>query len=135
MDMASIGNITFACDDPTGLARFWSGALGYVLQEVPPGFMEAWIAEGRDPNGAAAAVDPEHMGPRLFFLKMKKRPAVEGTSIPIHLDLSAEDMEVEVERLTSLGAAVVETKTQKTGEWVETWTVMQDPEGNGFCVQ
>jgi hypothetical protein len=133
--MASIGNITFACEDPGGLAYFWAEALGYAIQDAPPEFMEAWIAEGRDPNGAAAAVDPRGKGPRLFFLKMDKRPEVEGTSIPLHLDLCAEDRESEVARLVSLGATVVETRTQKTGDWEETWTVMKDPEGNGFCVQ
>ena len=133
--MAFIGNITFACADPAALALFWAETLGYIVQEAPEEFMKAWIAEGRDPNGAAAAVDPLQKGPRLFFLKMEKRPEVEGTSIPIHLDLSSEDREAEVTRLQALGATVVETKTQKTGEWVETWTVMRDPEGNGFCVQ
>ena len=133
--MASIGNITFACRDPESLASFWAEALGYRVQEAPPEFMEAWIAEGRDPQSAAAAVDPSGKGPRLFFLKMEKRPEVEGTSIPIHLDLNTEDRESEVARLVSLGASVVETRTQKTGEWLETWTVMKDPEGNGFCVQ
>ena len=38
-------------------------------------------------------------------------------------------------RLVALGATVVETKTRETGEFREVWTVMHDPEGNGFCVQ
>ena len=134
--MASrIGNVTFSCDDPAALAGFWAAALGYLVQEAPPDFMEAWIAEGRDPNGASAAVDPSGKGPRLFFQKMRKRPEVEGTSIPIHLDLITGDREAEVARLEGLGATVVETVTRKTGEWAETWTVMRDPEGNGFCVE
>ncbi len=133
--MSSIGNITFACQDPAAMAEFWSAVLDYRIQEAPPGFMEAWIAEGRDPDYAAAAVDPEGKGPRLFFLKMKKRPEVEGTSIPIHLDINAQDREAEVKRLISLGASVVETVTMETGRYSETWTVMRDPEGNGFCVQ
>ena len=40
-----------------------------------------------------------------------------------------------MQRLVGLGAAVVETKTRTTGPWEEVWTVMRDPEGNGFCVQ
>ena len=130
--MASLGNITFACEDPDRLAGFWAAALGYVKQEAPPEFMEAWLAAGRDPNGAAAIVDPEGRGPRLFFEKKPKTPT---TSIPIHLDLNASDREAEVERLVGLGAREVETKTRTTGPYVETWTVMKDPEGNGFCVE
>jgi predicted enzyme related to lactoylglutathione lyase len=130
--LASLGNITFACEDPDRLAGFWAAALGYVKQEAPPEYMEAWLAAGRDPNGAAAIVDPEGRGPRLFFEKKPKTPT---TSIPIHLDLNASDREAEVERLVGLGAREVETKMRTTGPYIETWTVMEDPEGNGFCVE
>jgi hypothetical protein len=94
--------------------------------------MELWLAAGRDPNGAAAIVDPEGRGTRIFFNKAEKTPT---DSIPIHLDLNAEDREAEVARLVSLGATEVETKTRTTGPYTEVWTVMKDPEGNGFCVQ
>ena len=133
--MAEIANITFACQDPAALAGFWAAALGYQIQEAPPGFMEALLEQGEDPNSAAAAVDPAGRSPRLFFLKMKKRPEVPGTSIPIHLDIHTPDREAEVKRLQELGATVVETRTRTVGPYSETWTVMRDPEGNGFCVQ
>ena len=128
----ALGNITFACEDPAALADFWAAALGYVSQPAPPEFMEAWIAEGRDPDAAAAAVDPLGVGPRLYFIKTPKTPT---TTLPIHLDLNAGDREAEVERLIDLGATVVTTKTRETGSFVEVWTWMRDPEGNGFCVQ
>ena len=130
--MASIGNITFAADDPGRLAEFWAAAIGYEVQEAPPGLLEAIEAEGGDLNAAAAAVDPTGRGPRLFF---KKLPRSSPEQLPIHLDLEANDRESTVERLTELGATVVETKTETTGPYTETWTVMRDPEGNGFCVQ
>lgn len=130
--MAALGNITFACEDPARLSRFWAAALGYVEQEPPPEFMEAWLDAGNDPNGAAAIADPGGKGPRLFF---EKKPKTHTTSIPLHLDLGAPDRRTEVERLAGLGATEVETKTRTTGPYTETWTVMRDPEGNGFCVQ
>ena len=130
--MASIGNITFAADDPGRLAEFWAAAIDYEVQEAPPGLLEAIEAEGGDRNAAAAAVDPTGRGPRLFF---KKLPRSSPEQLPIHLDLEANDRESTVERLTELGATVVETKTETTGPYTETWTVMRDPEGNGFCVQ
>ncbi|MFC4990577.1 VOC family protein [Saliphagus infecundisoli] len=130
--MASLGNITFASKDPRSLAEFWAEALEYDLEEPPPEIIEAIEAEGGDLNAVAAAVDPTEDGPRLFF---KKMPRSSPEHIPIHLDLDAEDREEEVERLAELGASVVETKTGTTGPVTETWTVMRDPEGNGFCVQ
>jgi Glyoxalase-like domain len=42
--------------------------------------------------------------------------------------------EAEVERLQGLGATFVEERSQKIGRFEEFWTVMKDPEGNGFCV-
>ena len=128
---ARIGNITFAAADPGALAEFWAEALGYEIQDAPPDFMEAWLAEGRDPNGAAAAIDPTGQGPRLFFQKKEKTPT---QVVPIDLDLRAEDPEAEIERLVSLGATEVERKSERTGEYEVRWAVMRDPEGNGFCV-
>lgn len=55
--------------------------------------------------------------------------------IPIHLDLDTDNREAEVEHLTEFGASVVETKTGTTDSVTETWTIMHEPEGNGFCVQ
>ena len=130
--MASIGNITFACEDPATLAEFWAETINYELEEAPPGLIEMIEAEGGDTNAAAAAIDPDGQGPRLFF---KKMPRSSPDHIPIHLDLDTEDREAEIERLTGLGATVVETKTETTGPYTETWTIMRDPEGNGFCVQ
>lgn len=130
--MASLSNITFACEDPGILAEFWANAIEYELEEAPPGLLESIEAEGGDTNSAAAAIDSTGNGPRLFF---KKMPRSSPEHIPIHLDLDAEDREAEIERLTKLGATVVKTKTETTGPYTETWTVMRDPEGNGFCVQ
>lgn len=130
--MANLGNITFACADPGRLAEFWATAINYEIEEAPPDLIEAIQAEGGDTNAAAAAVDPSGQGPRLFF---KKMPCSSPEHIPIHLDLNVEDREEAIERLTELGATVIETKTETTGPYTETWTVMSDPEGNGFCVQ
>jgi Glyoxalase-like domain len=134
--MARIGNITFACENPVELAEFWAAATGYVPLEVPPEIQEQvdkGIERGElDPTGWAMLVPPDGAGPHLLF---QRRPKTPTESIPIHLDLNAEDRGAEVERLTKLGATVVETKTNRVGDYEETFTVMRDPEGNGFCVQ
>lgn len=135
--MASrLQNITFACAEPVKLAEFWRAALGYEHLEVPPEVMEQ-VQKGLDageldPTGWAMLVPPDGVGPRLLF---QRRPKTPTESIPIHLDLNAEDPEAEVERLVALGATVVERKSSRIGDIEERCIVMRDPEGNGFCVQ
>jgi catechol 2,3-dioxygenase-like lactoylglutathione lyase family enzyme len=115
--MLRLRHITFACAEPRRLAEFSSGVLGYEPQERG----ESW-----------AAVDMDGGGPELFFNLRPKSPTIE---LPVHLDVNVPDREAAVERLVRLGAKIVVTKTQEAGELKETWTVMRDPEGNGFCVQ
>jgi hypothetical protein len=131
-----IHSITFACAEPVRLAEFWAAALGYVPIEIPAARLvdiEAAVASGDlDPDGWAMLRHPDGIGPRLLF---HRRPKSQTEHVPLHLDLAVDDREAEVERLVALGATVVETKTWRMGSSVETWTVMRDPEGNGFCVE
>src|ERR671935_2133335 len=112
--MLQLNHVTFACDDSRALAEFWADVLGY---ETKPSDVDCF-ARGD--------------GPELFFKKMPKSPTIE---LPIHLDVNVPDREAELERLLGLGAKLVETKSHAIGELSETWTVMRDPEGNGFCIQ
>ena len=113
--MLRLNHITFAADDPQLLAEFWADVLdGYSAQEAGA----SWRADGD--------------GPGLFFNQMEKSPTIE---LPIHLDINVPDREAELERLLQLGAKLVETKSHQIGDLSETWTVMRDPEGNGFCIQ
>jgi Glyoxalase-like domain len=129
-------NITFACEEPVRLAEFWRHALGYEHMEVPAYVLEQVqkaIDSGElDPTAWAMLVPPDGVGPRLLFQRRAKTPT---ESIPIHLDLNADDPDAEVERLTKLGATVVEEKSSRIGDIAERCIVMRDPEGNGFCVQ
>ena len=131
-----LGNITFACEEPVQLAEFWRAALGYEHIELPPEVMEqvqkAIDAGEIDPTAWAMLVPPDGAGPRLLFQRRQKTPT---ESIPIHLDLNAEDPDAEAERLVALGATVVEHKSSRIGDIEERCIVMRDPEGNGFCVQ
>jgi hypothetical protein len=133
--VADLHNITFACENPVPLAEFWAAALGYKPVEPPPEVLsevEKAIGRGElDPTGWAMLVHPQGVGPRLLF---QRRPKTPTESIPIHLDLKSEDRHAEVERLKDIGATEVEERSQKIGPYEEFWTVMRDPEGNGFCV-
>lgn len=137
--------VTFDAHDPARLAGFWAEALGYVLQPPPPGFA-SWEefadsidmpAEDRD--GISAVVDPDGVGPRLLFLRVPEGKTAKNR---VHLDVNVagptEDLEerrtalrAEADRLAGLGATPVGEREEHGGVWI----VMQDPEGNEFCVQ
>jgi predicted enzyme related to lactoylglutathione lyase len=110
-------HITFSCDDPARVAEFWGQLLDY---EVAAAGM-SWFA-----------TDPRGQGTRLLFNKMAKSPTIE---LPIHVDVNVPDREAELARVLELGGHLVETKSHSLGDLEETWTVMRDPEGNGFCLQ
>lgn len=116
--MISIQFITFACSDPDRLATFWAEALDGKRRGLPASL-------------DSEIVDRPGDGPDLLFKEMPK-----GTErdLPIHLDFETDDREATVERLENLGASARETKTEEFETHTSTWTVMEDPEGNGFCV-
>ncbi len=109
-----IHSITFDCAVPERLARFWAAALGY----------EVGAADVEE----ASVVQADGAGPRLLFIRVPEGKAVKNR---VHLDLTpAEGMEAEVDRLMGLGARRVRVVEEEG-----VWTVMQDPEGNEFCVE
>jgi hypothetical protein len=75
------------------------------------------------------AVDSPGGGPQLFFQQV---PEAKVAKNRVHLDLRAADREGEVQRLIALGATRLRDHTREDG--AGGWTVLQDPEGNEFCV-
>ena len=144
--MATALQVVFDCADPAALGAFWAVALGYVEQPSPDGFAswDAFLEQTGVPadqrNSAYAVVDPDGAGPRIFFQKVPETKTVKNR---VHLDLNVgggpgtalEDrkarLEAEAERLVAVGASVVGPRSERD----EYWMVMQDPEGNEFCVQ
>jgi predicted enzyme related to lactoylglutathione lyase len=110
-------HVTFSCDDPARLAEFWGQLLDY--ESTAAG--ESWFA-----------TDPRGEGVRLLFNRMVKSPTIE---LPIHVDVAVPDREAGVARVLELGGHLVVTKTHRMGDFESTWTVMRDPEGNGFCIE
>ena len=137
--------IVFDANDPERLADFWTAAIGYIMQPPPPEF-DSWddwaIAVGipeENWNDARAIVDPEGRSPRIFIQRV---PEPKTAKNRMHLDVSASGgpgtplperklrVDAEVDRLTGLGATIQRSVEQRD----EYWVVMQDPEGNEFCV-
>ncbi|HZG98602.1 MAG TPA: VOC family protein [Nocardioidaceae bacterium] len=137
---------TFDCADPAVMATFWAEALGYQLQAPPEGF-ESWEqaleAMGVPPerrNDASAAVDPEGVGPRLFFQRVPEGKQVKNR---VHLDVRAAPgltgdarmaaLETEAEQLITHGATRLE-RHEPSPPLSMGHIVMADPEGNEFCL-
>jgi hypothetical protein len=143
--MAHTFQVTFDAANPMALAEFWATALGYIVQPPPEGF-ESWEAFAdtvgipeADRDNLAAVVDPDGTGPRLLF---QKAPEAKTIKNRVHLDVNVTvressaaekraTIDAEVDSLVAVGANRLDDFDGPAG----TWTVMQDVEGNEFCVQ
>ena len=113
---STIKYMTFDCHNPLLLAEFWSAVLEYETENWP-------VIDG-------ATSKPRDGG--VLHIAFIKAPEAKTSKNRLHLDIQPVDgaMESEVERLVELGA----TRIDVFNEPSETWTVMNDPEGNEFCV-
>ncbi|HLH21135.1 MAG TPA: VOC family protein [Chloroflexota bacterium] len=110
--MLQLANVTFDAADPPKLAAFWAAATGRRIERSEPYF--AVLTSDADPI-------------RMLFLKVPEGKTVKNR---MHVDFTAADREAEVARLVGLGA----TRGPSHDEYGVNWTVLQDPEGNEFCV-
>ena len=133
--------VTFDCADPHAQARFWAQVFGTEVEDHHD-FVNQLVADGRLPveetveiNGrtafrdVAAVRDLSGVEPRFFFQRVPEgKTAKNRCHVDVHVD---EDQKlVEVERLTGLGATHIQTDSGRG----PTTYVMQDPEGNEFCL-
>lgn len=109
-----IGSVVIDCNDFDAMFAFWAEALHYVPREAPE---EAWVVL-KDPNGPNVNVSIGVVPERRVG---KNR---------LHFDLYTDDQAGEVERLLSIGA----TRHPREPEPDEDFIVLEDPEGNLFCV-
>ena len=138
--------VTFDAADPNALAGFWCEVLGYEYDAPPPGFdtweaaLEAFGVPEEKRNMASACHHPEGNGPRLFFQQV---PEGKSAKNRVHLDVRAAPglegdermaaLEAECERLTGLGATRLK-RFEPAPPLGAGHIVMQDPEGNEFCL-
>jgi hypothetical protein len=143
--MASIRQVqvTFDCAEPERVARFWCEVLGYVVPPPPDGFA-SWGDYDRtlppERQGAAFACgDPTGVGPRLFFQRVPEGKVVKNR---VHLDVRVGTGLVGAERVAALEAECARLiPLGATRLWLleaddenESCLVMQDVEGNEFCL-
>ena len=96
------------------MLAFWQEALHYVPREPAKG---RWVVL-RDPEGRSPNISLNQIAKRLTGRNW------------LHLDLYTEDKEGEVERLLKLGA----TRHRQTYDPDDDFIVLEDPDGNLFCV-
>jgi Glyoxalase-like domain len=146
--------VTFDAHDPRALSTFWRDVLGYV-HPGPPGVE---VPEGSDPldaweeflarvgvpedqrNNASAIEDPAGEGPRVFFQRVPESKTAKNR---VHLDVRAAPglqgeermaaLEAECERVVALGATRVR-RFEPDPPMSLGFIVMQDPEGNEWCL-
>jgi glyoxalase superfamily protein len=130
--------IVVDCSDPDFLAGFWAAALGYEKQwSWDEATTQDMLKGGLEPdrvNSRCAVIDPAGRGMRIFFQRVPERKQIKNR---LHLDLEVGEERVEamVEKLTALGATKIRDVEDNFGPFpTEHWIVMQDPEGNEFCV-
>ncbi|KUO00414.1 VOC family protein [Streptomyces caeruleatus] len=98
--------------DPAALGQWWAEALGWVVVHT---------------SDVEFAIRPERdRSPGLEFVLLREPKKAKSR---LHLDFVPDDQDAEVARLEALGAKRVDI-----GQGDQAWVVMQDPEGNEFCV-
>jgi hypothetical protein len=112
----SLVALCFDANDPPGLARFWSGVLGWGTAD--------------DPHDGVTLLPSDDTGFRLRFLPTQE-PKVGPNQM--HVDLtstSLEDQRQTVATSLELGAQRIDIGQGPDADHV----VLADPEGNEFCV-
>ncbi|MCX5139484.1 MULTISPECIES: VOC family protein [unclassified Streptomyces] len=109
----SFYSVVVDAHDLPSLARFWCGVLDWkVLYDA-----EDEIVIGTDKNAL----------PGITFVPVPER---KQTKNRLHIDLAPDDQDVEVARILALGA-----RRTDVGQAADaTFVVLEDPEGNEFCV-
>jgi len=109
-----IGSIVINCNEFDKMLAFWQEALHYVPREPAK---DGWVVlrdpEGRNPNVSLNQDSKKRLG--------RNR---------LRLDLYTEKREDEVKRWLKIGA----TRHPQTYEPDDDFLVLEDPDGNLFCV-
>ena len=126
--MARLADIVFDCEHPASLARFWAAALsGYAVARYDEAELERLRSQGIDDpeDDPTVLVEAAGINPRLWFQRVPEQKIAKNR---VHLDLRTDDVDVEIERLESLGARRLDQQPNLD------LVVMRDPEGNEFCI-
>ncbi len=103
--------------DVETLVRFWCAAAGYVVTREAYPYVAVLGVDDQAPSSL----------PRIIILQVPEGKTAKNR---LHMEFSVSDLDAETERLVGLGATLVAKR-----QFYEThWHVLQDPEGNEFCL-
>ena len=134
--------VTFDCADPHAQVAFWAAVFGSQVEDHSE-LVDQLVAAGRLPaedmiriagrsafRDVAACSDPNRSRTPALFQRV---PEGKTSKNRVHLDVHVDDEDrktAEAERLVALGARVVDENADRGPRTI----VMQDPEGNEFCL-
>ena len=134
-------SLVLDCADPVRVGAFWRQALGYVEADPPKGYGSwAEVAAAPPADGICYMItDPDGTRPSMLF-QVVPEPKVAKNRLHIDIRLSAgipwpsdeerRRIDAGVAPLVELGATVLH-RNQDPDDW---FVVLQDPEGNEFCL-
>jgi len=149
--MAHVVNfqVTVDCSDPHAQAKFWAGALGWVVERHPE-FIQEMLDRGIATEADVIEIDgvlawrtaeairhPEHDairelgGSARMLFQAVPEPKTLKNRWHIDVNVGRENIDEEVARLREIGAREL-YRVDEPGAF---HTTMADPEGNEFCVQ
>ena len=113
-----ITELVLDCTHPPALSRWWCQVLDWVELD----------RDGDDSIEIGRADRPSGVPTLVFNRSTEPRRG----KLPLHLDVNAtdRDQDDELQRLLALGARPAEVGQRGN----ESWHVLQDPEGNEFCL-
>ncbi|MYA60623.1 MAG: VOC family protein [Chloroflexi bacterium] len=101
-------------NDVESLAKFWRDAAHYKIEDSHFPYLAVMTSD-----------DP--VQPRIIILQV---PESKSAKNRVHVEFKAKDLKAETERIVALGATLVAEREFGDTKWI----VMQDPEGNEFCL-
>jgi predicted enzyme related to lactoylglutathione lyase len=112
--MIKIGSIVIDCKENGKMSTFWREALHYDVGRAP---------DPHDPEPSSILAAKSGEGPNVIIDQMEPYRG------KIHIDLYSDDTDADISRLLKLGAKVHRPHEEGTD-----FTILEDPEGNLFCV-
>jgi Glyoxalase-like domain len=119
---SSIAHTAVDCRNAYELSEWWKQVLGYVDLDGDP----------NEPGHEECMIVSPSSGHRVLFIEVPEEKAGKNR---IHFDLVPDTgtRDDEVSRVVMLGATEIDDRRDQHGPGIG-WVVLQDPEGNEFCV-
>lgn len=114
-----LGWIQIDCADPEHLATFWSHVLGVEIDSPPLG----------NPPHYIGLVPATPLEPVVTFQRV---PEPKSTKNRLHFDIAVDEVDAATRHIESLGGRRL--PSPDFSEYGFHWRVMEDPEGNEFCL-